>query len=159
MINSTQKSKDVQRVRYTNLFSLRSVIHNIYNIFLIGIILSIFINCFLRTKTSNVNVSFHRFENQDRHSVDMQMLIWLKHLESVNINDICATIPNDHTYLSYLVRPIFNLPHFKLVLTDNTEQLSLFNCKVLHFFHTFKGHFIYRCNSYNRQINEIVALK
>ena len=106
-------------------------------------------------KTSNINVAFHRLENQDCHTVHMHMLIWLKNLGTVNLNHLRATRPNDHTYLSYLVKIIFHLQYS--FLTNNTPHF-VFPSKISVFFCNFKTHFIYRCNSYNHQINEIQAL-
>ena len=107
-------------------------------------------------KTSNINVAFHRFENQDRHTVHMHMLICLKNLGTVNLNHLRATIPNDHTYLLYLVKIVFHLQYS--FFTNNTPHF-VFPSKISVFFCNFKTHFIYRCNSYNHQINEIQVLK
>ena len=57
---------------------------------------------------SNVNVSFHRFENQGRHTVHMYLLAWLKHLGSINLDRIGATAPNDDSQLAYLVRTVYH---------------------------------------------------
>ena len=78
-----------------------------YNISLTDNIFILNYNSVLRKPGSNVNVSFHRFENQGRHSVHMHMLFWLKSLINVNVSNLRATIPDDHTYLAYLVRLIF----------------------------------------------------
>ena len=90
-------------------------------------------------KTSNINVAFHRFENQDRHTVHMHMLIWLKNLGTVNLNHLRATIPNDHTYLLYLVKIVFHLQYS--FFTNNTPHF-VFPSKISVFFCNFKTHFI-----------------
>ena len=44
---------------------------------------------------SNVNISFHQFENQGRHTVHMHLLVWLQTLGSINLGRIRAAVPND----------------------------------------------------------------
>ena len=60
--------------------------------------------CVIRGKRRNVNVYFHHNENQGRHTVHTHMLVWVKNLEYVNMNQFKASIPNDHNLLAYLVR-------------------------------------------------------
>ena len=71
------------------------------------------VNCFFfcRKPGSNVNVSFQRFENQGRKTIHMHMLVWLKSIGNLNISNIRATIPTDHTYLAYLVRIIYYISY------------------------------------------------
>ena len=71
------------------------------------------VNCFFfcRKPGSNVNVSFQHFENQGRKTIHMHMLVWLKSIGNLNISNIRATIPTDHTYLAYLVRIIYYISY------------------------------------------------
>ena len=71
------------------------------------------VHCFFfcRKPGSNVNVSFQRFENQGRKTIHMHMLVWLKSIGNLNISNIRATIPTDHTYLAYLVRIIYYISY------------------------------------------------
>ena len=62
-----------------------------------------------RKSGSNVNVSFQRFENQGRKTIQMHMSVWLKSIGNLNVSNIRATIPSDHTYLAYLVRIIYHI--------------------------------------------------
>lgn len=57
-----------------------------------------------RKSTSNVNVSFHRFENRGRHTIHMHLLVWLENLGTINLDRIRASIPDDYSRLAYLVR-------------------------------------------------------
>ena len=92
---------------HTILFLLTySYPHNNIKI-LTRIILSILTNSFYRKKTLNIIVSFQRFENQDRHTIHLHMLLWLENFASVNSNHKRASIPTNHRYLGYLVRLIW----------------------------------------------------
>ena len=66
-------------------------------------------NFLCRKPGSNVNVSFQRFENQGRKTIHMHMLVWLKSIGNLNVSNIRATIPTDHTYLAYFVRIIYHI--------------------------------------------------
>ena len=66
-------------------------------------------NFFCRKAGSSVNVSFQRFENQGRKTIHMEMLVWLKSIGNLNVSNIRATIPTDHTYLAYFVRIIYHI--------------------------------------------------
>ena len=57
----------------------------------------------------NVSIEFHRFENQDRHTVHIHMLAWLNKIQSIDIDHIRATVPKDTSFLAYLVRYMMQL--------------------------------------------------
>ena len=66
-------------------------------------------------KRRNLNVYFHRFEKQGGHTVHTHMLVWVKEIERINLNQIKASIPNDHSLLVYLVR-MFLISHCTKIL-------------------------------------------
>ena len=62
---------------------------------------------FHRCKRTNVNIYLHRFENQGRHTGHTNMLVWIKEIPRMNLARFKATIPQDHSLMSYLVIYLF----------------------------------------------------
>ena len=54
-------------------------------------------------------LEFQHFENQDRHTVHIHMLVWLNKIQNIDLDHIRATVPKDNTFLAYLVRYMIQL--------------------------------------------------
>ena len=56
-----------------------------------------------KQQSGNVRCVFFRFEYQNRRSIHLHMLVWLKHISLINLNLLSATVPNDMEQLAFLV--------------------------------------------------------
>ena len=54
-------------------------------------------------KCGNVQCVFYRYEYQNRRSIHLHMLVWLRNIVNININRISATIPTYDEELAFLV--------------------------------------------------------
>ena len=54
----------------------------------------------------NVKTSFYRFEFQHKGTVQLHLLVWLKHLPKAQHDRIHADIPTTNPQLSYLVHQL-----------------------------------------------------
>lgn len=52
---------------------------------------------------TNVSNFFYRIEFQNRGTAHVHLLVWLKHLEEIDIEDLRADLPFDNSKLSFLV--------------------------------------------------------
>ena len=56
----------------------------------------------------------------------MYMLVWLKSLTNINASNLRTTIPDDHTYLAYLVRVIFIFHNIFMLFDQNKSNYTYF---------------------------------
>ena len=122
-------------------------------------LLNIYVRLYSRKNTSNVNISFHRFENQGRHTVHMHLLVWLQNLGSINLDRVRATVPNDDSQLAYLVRIVYRSSLCINNIDNNMIHLSSSNrLFFLFYFIKYIPH-ICRLIFYKHQINAIQILQ
>ena len=110
---------------------------------------------------SNVNIFFHRFENQGRHTVHMHLLVWLENLGSINPDRLRATIPDDDSQLVYLIRIFYHFLHLNhtIYIKNKNHFYHLFSYALCRYMQNFTSQCIYRLIFCKHLINETRTLQ
>lgn len=90
-----------------------------------------------RNKNSNnVNTYFYRFEFQDRGTVHLHMLVWLKNPKEIKINALRADIPWDNPELAYHAADLQKSDKSALPINIGKTEVKTVNEKdAITFFH------------------------
>ena len=74
----------------------------------------------------NVRCVFFRFEYQQRRTIHIHMVVWLKNIANINLNLLSATIPEDDEDLGFLVHRIqpSDTPAPFLAVHDGPNEVS-----------------------------------
>ena len=54
-------------------------------------------------KSNNVSCVFYRFEYQQRRTIDLHMLVWLKSCTELHLNQFNASVPEHNIHDAFLV--------------------------------------------------------
>jgi hypothetical protein len=89
-----------------------------------------------RGNVKNVNTYFYRFEFQQRGTVHVHLLVWLKNISQIQYNLIRADIPYEDKDLAFLVHKLQPSDKNALPLNDETTSIDIVNSnRILNIFH------------------------
>jgi hypothetical protein len=80
-----------------------------------------------RGNVKNVNTYFYRFEFQQRGTVHVHLLVWLKNISQIQYNLIRADIPYEDKDLAFLVHKLQPSDKNALPLNDETTSIDIVN--------------------------------
>ena len=77
-------------------------------------------------KPGNVSCTFFRFEYQNRRTIHLHMLVWLRNVSHINMNALSATIPEYDEELAFLVHRIqpSDKPAKFLIVSEEPNHIS-----------------------------------
>lgn len=89
-----------------------------------------------RSAISNINTYYYRFEFQQRGTVHLHLLVWLKNISETQFNLMRGDIPYENKELAFLVKKLQPSDKDVLPLNNNATSFETINDKkVLHISH------------------------